>query len=244
MEKNIYKKSFENMDEGIKKYLEFIDKSELEKIRLQFSNYLARIKLDNKTDYGKIIDWSIILGIFDNEVNKLVKKFEVPRNIEESKETLEIFRIELLNHLKPNIFKSMIDFIESDDKNTSSNDFNKKMGERFNVLIPAFFRVFDMQFQLTSLNPNNDSKSILLDVEKTRRYKTAVDKFIGKKHRSFELRAFKKVIELYREQKDNGFDISYRKLAIKVAREDLELLHEREQNNFYKRFTEWNKKKK
>ena len=165
---NIYKKSFENLDEGIKEYLEFIDKSELEKIRLQFSNYLARIKLDNKTDYGKIIDWSIILGIFDNEVNKLVKKFEVPRNIEESKETLEIFRIELLNHLKPNIFKSMIDFIESDDKNTSSNDFNKKMGERFNVLIPAFFRVFDMQFQLTSLNPNNDSKSILLDVEKTR----------------------------------------------------------------------------
>lgn len=84
-----------------------------------------------------------------------------------------------------------------------------------------------------------------IEFEKIKKRAEKGDKFSrGKQIRSYEVPSFENIKREYNQLKNEGRNPKYRSIAFFIARAEQELIHEREQENFYNRFLEWLKKNK
>lgn len=69
-------------------------------------------------------------------------------------------------------------------------------------------------------------------------------KFYGKQNKKVEIECFNKIEQKYIQSKEDGLKHSYRTIAFYIARTELDMHQEIEQELFYKRFLKYRKKSK
>ncbi len=189
------------------------------------------------------ISFKGILELFDVEFDKLWEKMALPPLMEEYKAYRETFRDETLKLMRQNFFYFIFKHIKDLDENTVDyKKLNSDLYNLFNHLMGAFFRASDLQFQLSSLNENNDPKVIFRDVVRKNQLAKQGEKFQGKSYSNLDKHWFEKVYEEYEKQEKNGDKPSYRKVALKIADNQMGNSHPNEADNFYKRFIHFHRK--
>ena len=209
--------------------------------------FISHLKYYNQPEQiiriAEKISFKGILELFDIEFEKLWKKMALPEIKKELKELRKDFRENILTLLRHPIFNFLYKKIKDfEEKDIDYKKLNLEIFDFFNSMMYILFRAFDIQFQLSSLNENNDPKIMLREVEKKNKLAKQGEKFQGKSFSSIDIPYFEKVFKEYEETIKKGYEISYRQIALKIAKSELGLSHHFEIQNFYKRFVQYKKK--
>ena len=191
------------------------------------------------------ISFKGILYLFDIEFEKLWQKLVLPQISDDHKNLKDTLREVVLSLLRHSIFNFLYKKIK--DVKVEKQNFEKlndEIVELFNFAMYNLFKSYDLLIQLSSLNENNDKKIIIREVEKRNRLAKQGEKFQGKNFSNIDIWYFEKIYNEYDAQKKNGIDVSYRQIALKIAKTEMGLSHDFEVTNFYKRFMKYHNKKK
>ncbi|MCF8260692.1 MAG: hypothetical protein K9J12_07960 [Melioribacteraceae bacterium] len=219
--------------------MEEYDKKELyEKLEIEFNDHIEVYKnSDPIKKKSRLINWHKLQECIYIEIVNLWEKFAIPKAIEGYQEFINLYSSQTLTNIKFRLFYVLFNYLNDlIDKNTSNEDIKKQI----DGFIPFFtydaFRVFDLQFALTSLNENSNEKVIFQKIEDMKRSEKKLSKFEGKAIPKYKLDGYESIFkknDKYRE--DYGKD-NFRSIAFSVAYKELNLIHTKEKQNFYKNF--------
>lgn len=228
---------------NIEKWEKLSDKGKIQK---SFINYLQEYDQSKEIiRIAKKIDWGKILAIYNQELLLLFGKLSIPKNYNEIKNILTGFRYSVLSSIMFQMFHFVFILIKENSqqwKKQSKVKINREILRVLDVAISQMFSVFDFQYSLTSLNKNNDPKVLVTKLEELKNSAERGRMFLGKKNRPIEIKVFEEIIKRHKELLKEGIKPSYRTLAYNYAYKDLGLIHDKEKENFYKRFMRFNNK--
>lgn len=220
--------------------------SEQDFLKEQFIKYLKEYEIkDSVINLSLKINWKTLIQIFDQEYSLLWNSFIVPKNLEISNKHKLNFRFAILNSIKEKLFHSLyILLIKLNSENLSSELLENKIEKFQSIFIKDMVSVFVYQYNLTSLAYNNDSNILIPKIKELHKKAEQGTKFLGKKNRGYEIPVFKLIIEEYNSENNKDLKLSLRSIAFRLARTNLDYLHTKEQESFYKRFNTYKNKKK
>jgi hypothetical protein len=188
---------------------------------------------------------SEILDKCFEEIDNLKKKLEIPDNQEFSESVSLIFELMVLPFLQEHLYCLINTHIDRIRENHKLNRIviNKMMSE-IELEIKNTLDMFKFQMDLSDMKWTKGSNLTPAQMDEMKMKSGLADKFLGKKRRKYEIEAFNEIEKIYVKSIEDGKKISYKSLAIFIARTKLGLIHKKEQENFYKRFSDYKKSKK
>ena len=238
------------MNESIKSFEEFERIRNLpidERLEYEFTEYLKSFNQSNEIiEFAKKINWKQIIKIYEEEFNYLWEKFTIPQNIDGLKGIGDSFCLILLKGISHNLFHHLFLRLKGQSNLTDIKTLNENIIWNLDFIIREYLAPYYFQLGLTNLNEYDNEKFTIIKIKELKDHAERGKKFMrGKRNRPNEKEYRQKVISKYLEEKKNKLNPSFRKIAINVARIDLELIHEKEQISFYKRcIAQFNKTKK
>ncbi len=221
-------------------------KSDNEFMKESFIKYLK--DYDQKSEIiecAELINWNGILALFNSEYNSLWDRFKVPKEIEFTKKNKVSFGKGIFLSSKEKLFHSVFIVLKNATADKlSDEEIQIKIDNFYRMFIREVFGVFHYQYNLTSLNYNDDSNIIIPKLEELHKHAKQGKKFTGKNNKRSEIVVFKKMIDRYKKEHENDLNLSYRSLAFYYAKTELGLIYDKEHENFYKRFNTYLNKQK
>lgn len=224
----------EEMNESENNFEKFYYAPLHKRLEYFFIYFLERLNQSNEIiESARKINYEGIIKVYRIEFEKLWDKYIIPKHLD-----LTDLKESFYNILFENILHSLC--------------FALYLGmgqhplEFYRISINQFLAPFYFQLELTSIIEDNNDSNIILKIKDLIERAKHADKFlIGKRIRPNEIDAINKVINKFLEEKEKGLNPSFRKIAINIARIDLELIHNKEQLRFYRRSLDhFNKTKK
>jgi hypothetical protein len=196
--------------------------------------------------YVQFLDWEKISEQAISEMKKVMKKINIPEINETLKLNRTIVEGILLANLKRRLHPIMLYHLEKIRRSDSKIARNKKINTLINRAeweIRYCRSIYEMIADFSGIKWIKDTKTLNEKMKELEKYSDKGIEFSrGKRNRKNEIPHFEAIEKKYNEQTGTSLEQKYRSIAINVAKFDLELIHEREQVNFYKRFMSWHNK--
>lgn len=187
-----------------------------------FEAFLENINATKKIKlFAKNIEWEIILSLFNIRFYEMIVKFELPKHSDEHLRNLGGFRVELFQSIKIEIYFYIFYWIKKYSLGKTINEFNNDIFNFFAIKMNKLFQAFEFQYFITSLREVDNPEVIIIELDEKKFYEDIGRKFAkGDSDRANEIRTFKIIISMYNKLYNNYNSPSYRKIALKVAKDE------------------------
>lgn len=158
------------MSNAAKQLLTELNQPQHEKLKNEFIKYLSEIEKVELMEIAKQLSWEYAAKAFDIEYKKLWNNLDVPKAAKDLGLKNEFARV-LLTHIKKNLFHSLYLNLKEKVREESINivDLRESIDEYFRYSMHEFFRAFDYQFTLSTLNKIGDPQLIIKRIEDLRK---------------------------------------------------------------------------
>lgn len=235
------------MSEIAKQILTEMNRSLHEKLQGEFINYLQSIELTDLVEIAKKINWESAVKSFELEYKKVWNNLSVPK-IAKGLDLKKEFEHVLLASIKAELFHSVCLILKDKiiESNANEEEITKALDEYFKYHIHEYFKVFDYQFTLSTLNKISDTHLISKKIEDLRKRSEFTSKVIGVNPTVDYVEVFKLIDKELERRERIGQRWSIKAACDYYARNELGIEpaagHQFELDNFHKKYLEHRKK--